>query len=116
MIHAVYQPEEQQEEQQEEQYDIDDPSTTVGGEEDKYIRNMSVLIRPLEDTVLAQPGPSPCSQGEITLVVTVMSAPGNFLERSTIRRTWGEKLLEYPGVTLLFLLGRHHNDSQVHVS
>ena len=116
MILAVYHPEEEHpQEQEQEQSD----TTTLGileeGDED-YMRNMTVYIRPLEDTVLTEPEPSPCRQQEITLVLAVLSAPANFLARSTIRRTWGEKILEYPGVTMFFLLGRDYNDSKVHVS
>ena len=109
--------EQQQEEEQEmkQEQDVTEPVTTTEGPEE-YIRNMSVFIRPLEDTILAEPEPGPCSARRlINLVVVVMSAPGNFLERSTIRRTWGEEVLQYPGVTLFFLLGRDRNDS-LHVS
>ena len=53
------------------------------------MRNLTVFIRPQEDTVLAQPEPRPCSQQEMTwLVLAVMSAPANFLERSTIREIY----------------------------
>ena len=111
------QQEEEQETKQLPEQDVTEPvppTTTEGPEE--YMRNMSVFIRPLEDTILAEPEPGPCSERRlINLVVVVMSAPGNFLERSTIRRTWGEEVLQYPGVTLFFLLGRDRNDS-LHVS
>ena len=116
MILAVYHPEEEHPQPQEQEQS---DTTTLGileeGDED-YMRNMTVYIRPLEDTVLTEPEPSPCRQQEITLVLAVLSAPANFLARSTIRRSWGEKILEYPGVTMFFLLGRDYNDSKVHVS
>ena len=49
------------------------------------------------------------------LVVAVFSAPGNSLARATIRKTWARKLQEFPGVKLVFMLGRHA-DSTLHVS
>ena len=49
------------------------------------------------------------------LVVAVFSAPGNSLARATIRKTWARKLQEFPGVKLVFMLGRHADSTQ-HVS
>ena len=113
----IFESELQQEEEHEnklQQNDTESVSTTTEGQE--YMRNLTVFIRPREDTVLAEPEPSPCRDRQINLVLVVISAPANFLERSTIRRTWGEEIVQYPGVSLLFLLGRDYNNSQVHVS
>ena len=43
------------------------------------------LVRPQEETVLAEPAPRPCKGKEINLVVAVISAPQNFRARSVIR-------------------------------
>ena len=75
-----------------------------------------VLLRPREKTALAEPRPSPCGhEANMRLVVAVFSAPGNSLARATIRKTWARKLQEFPGVKLVFMLGRHA-DSTLHVS
>ena len=44
-----------------------------------------VLVRPQEETVLAEPAPWPCTGKEINLVVAVISAPQNYRARSVIR-------------------------------
>jgi len=70
-------------------------------------RNMSVFIRPEENTALVQPSPSPCSTtSNIRILIAVFSAPRNSLARATIRKTWGKKFQEFPGVKVIFLLGR----------
>ena len=43
------------------------------------------LLRPQEETVLAEPVPRPCKGKEINLVVAVISAPQNYRARSVIR-------------------------------
>ena len=80
-------------------------------------RNVSVFVRPEEKTALRTPEPSPCSspESQIRLLLTVFSAPRNSLARATIRKTWGKKMVEYPGVKLVFMLGRDA-DSVTHVS
>ena len=68
-------------------------------------RNMTVLLRPGERTVIREP--SSCSvSSDTSLLVAVFSAPGNTLARATIRRTWGKKMMEYSGVKLVFMLGQ----------
>ena len=71
-------------------------------------------VMPEERTVLQEPEPSQCPEG-LFLLVAVFSAPGNSLARRTIRRTWGGRLREYPGVRLIFLLGRDRKPA-VHVN
>ena len=80
-------------------------------------RNVSVFVRPEEETALRTPEPSPCSSPDtqIRLLLAVFSAPRNTLARATIRRTWGKRMVEYPGVKLVFMLGRDA-DSVTHVS
>ena len=65
-------------------------------------RDMRVLVRPEERTLLLEPQPR---QEELFLLVAVFSAPGNSLARETIRRTWGGQLRSRPGVRLVFVLG-----------
>ena len=80
-------------------------------------RNVSAFLRPEERTALKEPEPSPCSapDTQIRILVAVFSAPRNSLARATIRKTWGKKMKEYPGVKLVFMLGRDA-DSVQHVS
>ena len=80
-------------------------------------RNVSAFLRPEERTALKEPEPSPCSapDTQIRILVAVFSAPRNSLARATIRKTWGKKMREYPGVKLVFMLGRDA-DSVQHVS
>ena len=47
--------------------------------------SLEVLVRPQEQTVLAEPAPSPCRDQQVNLVVAVVSAPTNFMARSVIR-------------------------------
>ena len=96
-------------------------------------RNLSLFIRPEEQTALVEPRPSPCKSisgsPDIRLLVAVFSAPNNKEARSVIRfvkqkksslkslffrRTWGRKFQEYPGVKIVFMLGRSP-DSDLHV-
>ena len=71
-------------------------------------RNVSVFVRPEEKTALRTPEPSPCSSPDtqIRLLLAVFSAPRNTLARATIRRTWGKRMMEYPGVKMVFILGQ----------
>ena len=97
-------------------------------------RNMSVFVRPEENTALVQPSPSPCSDvTNIRLLIAVFSAPRNSLARATVRysdkkfnlqlifynffdrKTWGKKFKDFPGVKMIFMLGRDL-DSVTHVS
>ena len=69
------------------------------------MRNNTVFLRPAERTVIREP--SSCSvSSDTSLLVAVFSAPGNTLARTTIRRTWGKRMMEYPGVKLVFMLGQ----------
>ena len=101
-------------------------------------RNVSVFVRPEERTALVEPEPNPCRVEEdrdvldIRILIAVYSAPRNTLARTTIRsdldsvqstrgklillcrKTWAKKFREYPGVKLVFLLGRDL-DSAIHV-
>jgi len=82
-------------------------------------RNLSVYVRPQEQTALIEPRPSPCKSVSespvIRLLVAVFSAPRNKEARSVIRKTWGKKFQEYPGVKMIFMLGRSP-DSDLHKS
>lgn len=85
-------------------------------------RNMSVFLRPNEETVLTQPSPSPCRSDPLDsgapparLLVAVFSAPSNTKARGVIRKTWGGKFQEYPGVKLIFMLGKSQ-EAEVHKS
>jgi len=82
-------------------------------------RNLSIFIRPDEETALAQPRPSPCQHSaddpSIRLLVAVFSAPVNKEARGVIRRTWAKKFQEYPGVKVIFMLGKSQ-DSSIHKS
>ena len=73
-------------------------------------------MRPDEKTALTEPQPSPCSASDhIRVLIAVFSAPKNSLARAAIRKTWGKKFQEYPGVKVVFMLGRDQ-DSVLHVS
>ena len=65
--------------------------------------NMTVFLRPGERTTIIEP--SSCSR-DPRLLVAVFSAPKNTLARATIRRTWGKRMMEYPGVKMVFILGQ----------
>jgi len=70
-------------------------------------RNVSVFLRPNRSTSLLHPSPSPCAGSPVLrLLVGVFSAPANQEARAVIRRTWAASLSKYPGVKVLFMLGR----------
>jgi len=73
-------------------------------------RNLSVFVRPGEDTALVRPAPSPCQPGRADpaprLLIAVFSAPANAAARAVIRKTWGGAARGYPGTSLVFMLGR----------
>ena len=61
--------------------------------------NMTVFLR---ETIME---PGSCSP-DPRLLVAVFSSPKNILARATIRRTWGKRMMEYPGVKMVFILGQ----------
>ena len=78
-------------------------------------RDLSLYVLPGKRTVLVEPQPRPCQdQEDLKLLILVFSAPSHYLTRSVVRETWATSLREYPGVELLFFLGRDE-DQQVHV-
>ena len=82
-------------------------------------RNLSVFVRPEEDTALIRPAPSPCQPRRADpaprLLIAVFSAPANAAARAVIRKTWGGAARGYPGTSLVFMLGRA-GQPDMHVS
>lgn len=70
-------------------------------------RNLSVLVRPERRTVVVEPRSDYCQENiTTTLLIAVFSAPGNSLARATVRKTWAVQMRQYPGVKVVFFLGR----------
>ena len=49
------------------------------------------------------------------ILIAVFSAPKNYQTRSIVRSTWAPTMREYPGVEVVFFLGRDQ-DQEVNVS
>ena len=82
---------------------------------ERVTRDLSQLVQPHKTTVLLEPQPRPCrDQQDLKLVVAVFSAPRNYLTRAVVRETWAPALRQFPGVELVFFLGRDP-DQQLHV-
>ena len=95
-----------------------------------------MLVQPEKRTVLVQPRPRPCHSAThhiedqeeedeeedeeeedeyMKILIAVFSAPKNYQTRSIVRSTWAPTMREYPGVEVVFFLGRDQ-DQEVNVS
>ena len=52
---------------------------------------------------------------DVKILIAVFSAPKNYQTRSIVRSTWAPTMREYPGVEVVFFLGRDQ-DQEVNVS
>lgn len=68
---------------------------------------MSEYVLPERNTVVLEPTDVLCrAEDHLRLLMAVHSAPGNVIERRTIRETWGKAAKEdLPGVRVIFVLG-----------
>ena len=101
-----------------------------------------MLVQPEKRTVLVQPRPRPCHSAthhiedqedqeeeeeeeedeneeeedeDVKILIAVFSAPTNYQTRTIVRSTWAPTMREYPGVEVVFFLGRDQ-DQTVNVS